>query len=78
MNPACAFYLPLRKKETNETGEDHGGPQGLAFHAVYVTQLIWGRYTYFAFIQSTIMNAASLFGRTIPNFIADPYGPFNV
>ena len=23
------------------------------------------------------MNAASIFGRTIPNFIADSYGPFN-
>ena len=30
-----------------------------------------------AFTQITIMNAASLFGRTLPNFIADSYGPFN-
>ncbi|KAL0958740.1 hypothetical protein HGRIS_014066 [Hohenbuehelia grisea] len=26
----------------------------------------------------TIMNAASVFGRTLPNFLADKYGPFNV
>ncbi|KAF4585078.1 hypothetical protein EYR40_001914 [Pleurotus pulmonarius] len=26
----------------------------------------------------TIMNAASVFGRTVPNFLADKYGPFNV
>ncbi len=25
----------------------------------------------------TIMNAASVFGRTVPNFLADKYGPFN-
>ncbi|KAF8512199.1 MFS general substrate transporter [Gautieria morchelliformis] len=31
-----------------------------------------------AFHSITIMNAASLLGRTIPNFIADLYGPFNV
>jgi len=26
----------------------------------------------------TIMNAASIFGRTVPNFLADIYGPINV
>ncbi|KAF8610236.1 MFS general substrate transporter [Ceratobasidium sp. AG-I] len=31
-----------------------------------------------AFYSLAILNAASIFGRTIPNFIADKYGPFNL
>ncbi|KAG9127643.1 hypothetical protein FRC07_011229, partial [Ceratobasidium sp. 392] len=31
-----------------------------------------------AFYSLTILNAASIFGRTIPNFVADKYGPFNL
>ncbi|EGN91613.1 hypothetical protein SERLA73DRAFT_118356 [Serpula lacrymans var. lacrymans S7.3] len=31
-----------------------------------------------SFYAIPIMNAASLFGRTIPNFLADSWGPFNV
>ncbi|KAF8841531.1 MFS general substrate transporter [Paxillus ammoniavirescens] len=31
-----------------------------------------------AFYAIPIMNASSLFGRTIPNFLGDYYGPFNV
>jgi hypothetical protein len=27
--------------------------------------------------QITVMNAASIFGRTVPNFVADYYGPLN-
>jgi predicted MFS family arabinose efflux permease len=32
----------------------------------------------FAFYSLSILNAASVFGRTIPNFLADTYGPFNM
>ena len=28
-------------------------------------------------VQISILNGASLFGRTIPNFLADVWGPFN-
>ncbi|KAG9077915.1 hypothetical protein FS749_010161 [Ceratobasidium sp. UAMH 11750] len=31
-----------------------------------------------AFYSLAILNAASIFGRTIPNFVADKYGPFNL
>jgi len=31
-----------------------------------------------AFYSLAILNGASVFGRTIPNFIADKYGPFNL
>ncbi|KAF8755950.1 MFS general substrate transporter [Rhizoctonia solani] len=31
-----------------------------------------------AFYSLAILNAASIFGRTIPNFVADKFGPFNL
>ncbi|KAF9240049.1 MFS general substrate transporter [Melanogaster broomeanus] len=57
--------------------ELHGLPSKLAFYAA----------SYFHFVlvvislnivQIPIMNASSMFGRTVPNFLADHFGPFNV
>ncbi|QRV83130.1 major facilitator superfamily transporter [Ceratobasidium sp. AG-Ba] len=51
------------------------------FFPIFYTQLfaiVHGLDHNLAFYSLAILNAASVFGRTIPNFIADQYGPFNL
>jgi MFS family permease len=48
----------------------------LFYVSVYATHL--GHSENFAFYLVSILNGASLFGRTLPGFMADKYGHFNV
>ncbi|KAF8598020.1 MFS general substrate transporter [Ceratobasidium sp. AG-I] len=51
------------------------------FLPIFYIQLfavVYGIDTTLAFYCLAILNAASIFGRTIPNFIADKFGPFNL
>jgi len=63
------FYLQL-------FAELHGLPPKLAFYAVSPLASL-GLFRTSDHIQIPIMNAASLFGRTVPNFLGDAFGPFN-
>lgn len=66
---ASVFYLQV-------FADLHGLPARLAFYAV-CSLLSTQSLRIPDNIQIPIMNAASLLGRTIPNFLGDYFGPFN-
>ncbi|KAG8722434.1 hypothetical protein FRC08_002415 [Ceratobasidium sp. 394] len=45
---------------------------------IQLFSVVHGLDSTLAFYSLAILNAASVFGRTIPNFIADKFGPFNL
>ncbi|KAJ3509211.1 hypothetical protein NLJ89_g5344 [Agrocybe chaxingu] len=84
-NSIMRTRLPPKKK--------HADGGGATFRSV-LTDVFWGVFVPFFYLQLyavlhgvdpvftkysiTIMNASSFFGRTVPNLLADSYGPLNV
>lgn len=68
-----AFYLQLY-------AVDIGIKTSLAFYTVSASEdsLLNTRSQYLKLPQVTILNAGGVFGRLLPNFLADHFGPYNM